>query len=163
MGFLRRKPRGDDAPSAEIYDDLRRQVLELTPEQLDVGEVPILALLMETGYPEGVATVVAIADGTTSLYFSNGGGIIGAGTHEPVADASRRWLRTGEEFLSDLSETADPPPPSEGMTQFVVVTREGLRGDAAPEEQLGEGEHRLSPLFHAGHDVITQIRLAEES
>jgi hypothetical protein len=43
-------------------------------------DAPILALLMETGYPEAVATLVAVADGTSSLYFSNGGGFIGVGT-----------------------------------------------------------------------------------
>jgi hypothetical protein len=47
------------------------------------------------------------------------------------------------------------------MTQFVAVTPEGLRGAVAPEEELGEGRHELSPLFYAGQDVITQIRLSE--
>lgn len=146
---------------AEVYADLRRQVLEVTPEQIGVGDVPIVALLMETGYREAVATLVAVADGTTSLYFSNGGGIIGAGAHETVAAANRRWLETGAEFLPQLAPLADPTPPAEGMTQFVAVTRGGLRGETAAETQLGEGGHPLAPLFHAGQDVITQIRLVE--
>jgi hypothetical protein len=29
------------------------------------------------------------------------------------------------------------------------------------EADLGKGDHPLSPLFFAGHDVITQIRLVE--
>jgi hypothetical protein len=117
--------------------------------------------LMETGYPEAVATLVAVVDGTSSLYFSNGGGFIGAGTHAAVAEASRRWLETGQAFLPQLSLITDPPLPAEALTQFVAVTREGLRGIVAPEEELGEGRHALSPLFHAGHDVITQIRLTQ--
>jgi hypothetical protein len=150
--------------TAEIYTELRQQALRLTPEQLSDGEVasaPILALLMETGYPEGVATLVAVADGTSSLYFSGGGGVIGAGTHAAVAEASRRWLDTGHDFLAQLSPISDPPPPAQGLTQFVAVTKEGLHGTAAAEEELGEGRHPLSPLFYAGHDVITQIRLVE--
>jgi hypothetical protein len=146
---------------AEVYTDLRRQVLEVTPEQIGVGDVPIVALLMETGYPEAVATLVAVADGTTSLYFSNGGGIIGAGAHESVAEANRRWLETGIEFLPQLAPIADPTPPAEGMTQFVAVTPGGPRGEMAAETQLGAGEHPLAPLFTAGHDVITQIRLVD--
>lgn len=164
MGFLHRKRDRERPPAAEVYTGLRRQVLDLTPEQLDdeaFAEAPILALLMETGYPEAVATLVSVVDGATSLYFSNGGGVIGAGEHPAVADAGRAWLETGRGFLPQLSPITDPQPPGEGLTQFVAVTREGLRGVVAPEEQLGEGGHSLSPLFYAGQDVITQIRLVD--
>ncbi len=148
-----------------MYSDLRRQALGLTPGQLgdEVAGEPILALLMETGYPEAVATLVAVADGTTSLYFSNGGGIIGAGAHAAVADASRRWLETAGGFLPHLAATIDPTLPSDGDTQFVAVTPDGLLSGLTREDDLGEGRHPLSPLFHAGQDVITQIRLVDET
>jgi hypothetical protein len=55
----------------------------------------------------------------------------------------------------------DPALPDEGMTQLVAVTAEGLHGVTAPEEELSEGRHGLSPLFHSGQDVITQIRLVQ--
>jgi hypothetical protein len=159
-----RKRDAEQPPAADVYTDLRQQVLRLTPDQLEDGsfdDAQIIALLMETGYPEAVATLVAVVDGTTSLYFSNGGGLIGAGEHATVAEASGRWLETGEEFLPQLSVITDPPLPGEGLTQFVAVTREALRGIIAPEEELGEGRHSLSPLFYAGQDVITQIRLTQ--
>lgn len=165
MRFFGRKRDVERRPPAEVYEDLRRQVLRLTPDQLGDGafaEAPILALLMETGYPEAVATLVAAADGTSSLYFSNGGGFIGAGSQPTVAEASRRWLEAGATALQELSVTTDPPLPDDGMTQFVAVTAEGLRGIVAPEEELGEGRHRLSPLFHAAQEVITQIRLVQD-
>lgn len=164
MRFFGHKRATEQSPPAEVYADLRQQVLRLTPDQLGnvaLADAPILALLMETGYPEAVATLVAVADGTTSLYFSNGGGLIGAGTHAAVAEASRRWLETGQEFLPQLSAMEDPPLPTEGLTQFVAVTPEGLRGVVAPEEELGEGRHDLSPFFYGGQDVITQIRLTQ--
>jgi len=164
MRFFGRKRDAEQPPPAEVYVGLRQQLLRLMPDQLDDGafaDAPILALLMETGYPEAVATLVAVVDGTSSLYFSNGGGFIGAGTHAAVAEASGRWLETGREFLPELSVITDPPLPTEGMTQFVAVTPEGLRGVVAVEEELGEGQHGLSPLFYAGQDVITQIRLTQ--
>lgn len=116
---------------------------------------------METGYRQGVATLVGVVDGTSSLYFSNGGGSIGAGTHVAVADANARWLEAGVAALPELSAVTDPSLPSVGMTQFVAVTPKGLRGAEAPEEELGEGQHALSPFFYAGQDVITQIRLSQ--
>jgi hypothetical protein len=147
----------------EVYEGLRQQVLALTPAELGAafGEASVLALLMETGYPEAVATLVGVADGTSSLYFSNGGGFIGAGTHSAVAEANRRWLEAAAACLSELSVITDPPLPAGGMTQLVAVTPEGLRGAVAPENDLGEGRHRLSPLFYAGQHVITQIRLTQ--
>lgn len=161
MRIFSRKRETDQQPAAEVYTGLRQQALRLTPDQLGVADVPILALLMETGYPEAVATLVVVADGSSSLYFSNGGGFIGAGTHENVADASRRWLEAGLAFIEQLSNITDPPLPAEGLTQFVAVTREGLHAAVAPEADLGKGDHPLSPLFFAGHDVIIQIRLVE--
>ena len=162
MGFFRRK-RGNDQPRPEIYAGLREQVLHLTPDQFGdaFADAPILGLLMETGYPQAVATLVGVVDGSVSLYFSNGGGFIGAGTHATVADSNSRWLEAGVTALAQLSVITDPPLPDEGMTQFVAVTPTGLRGAAAAEDELGEGQHELSPFFHAGQDVVTQIRLTQ--
>lgn len=165
MRLFGRKRKEEKPPAAEAYVGLRQQVLGLTSDQLGdavSGDAPVLALMMETGYPEAVATLVAVADGSTSLYFSNGGGFIGAGTHAAVAEASQRWLEAGLSFLPGLPVVTDPPLPSEGMTQFVAVTAEGIRAVVLPEEDLGEGHHRLSPFFYAGQDVITQIRLVQD-
>jgi hypothetical protein len=62
---------------------------------LELGLAPTAArprvwgVVMETGHAEGGATLVVFAEGTTSLYFSNGGGIIGAGEHAIVRTACR--------------------------------------------------------------------------
>ena len=151
---------------ADVYLGLRGQALALTRELLDpetASDGPVLALLLETGYPEAVATLVGLADGTTSMYFSNGGGMIGAGQHPDVAAATQRWLELAEQALDDLPETTgEVEPPDEGTTQLVAVTESGLRAARAPEEDLGGGGHSLSPLFYAGHDVITAIRVVDE-
>lgn len=164
MRLFGRNRDGEQRSPAEVAAGLRQQILRLTPDQLGdpaLADEPVLALLMETGHPGAVATLVAVADGTVSLYFSNGGGYIGAGTNAAVAEAGRRLLETAQGFLPELSGVTDPPLPGKGMTQFVAVTRDGLRAAAAVEKDLGERRHALSPLFFAGHGVITQIRLAQ--
>ena len=152
---------------AEVYLGLRRQALALTRDLLDpetAADGPVLALLMETGYPEAVATLVGLADGTTSMYFSNGGGMIGAGQHPQVAATTKRWLELAEQALDHLPEaTGDVALPDEGMTQLAAVTESGLRVARASEDELGGGRHPLSPLFYAGHDVITAIRVVDEA
>ena len=53
----------------------------------------VWGVLMELGLEQGVATMVAFADGTVSLYFSGGGGIIGA--FKPAAMPSLRSIWPG--------------------------------------------------------------------
>ena len=167
MRLFRRKQQPPAVPDAydEAYLGLRSRALGLTAEELgDVAAgAPVIALLMEDAYPEAVATLVGVVDGSTSLYFSNGGGMIGAGEHAEVAEATARWLQVGADALRELPPvTSAPPPPPLGLTQFVAVTPRGLRCAGAGEDELGRGRHVLSPLFHAAHDVITQIRLLDE-
>lgn len=150
---------------AEVYVGLREQALAVGPEQL-AGEPAgrIYALLMETGYPEAVATLVGLADGTTSMYFSNGGGIIGGGQHERVAAATLRWLDLGERFVDDFVPVVSTPElPGVGVTQFVAITSGGRASLSAAEDDLGEQRHHASPLFHAAHDVITELRMVDEA
>src|SRR5437868_3065405 len=78
--------------TAGVYDGLRKQILELKADQLGAPtNQAVLAFVMETGYPEAVATLVAVMDGSASLYFSNGGGIIGA-RENPEPNAAARKL-----------------------------------------------------------------------
>jgi hypothetical protein len=162
MGLFRGR-RERERADPDVYQRLRQQILGLRAEQLGeaFAEAPILALLMETGYPTAVVTLVGVVDGTSSLYFSTGGGVIGAGTHETVAQANAAWLAMGGTVLPQMSASSAVPLPGEGKTQFVAVTPRGLFATSAREEDLGTGAHALSPFFYAAQDVITQIRLTQ--
>jgi hypothetical protein len=149
---------------ADVYLRLREQMLTVGADTLaEPAAGRILALLMETADEEAVVTLVGLADGTTSLYFSNGGGMIGAGEHERVAAATRRWLGAAEGFLESFTAAPDDPGlPRDGEAQFVAVTEDGRSTLRAAENDLEEGRHPAAPLFYAAHDVITEMRLVEE-
>src|SRR6185503_9039174 len=69
------------------YAGLRSLALGTTAETLKLGNWgpdDCYGILMETGYETAVATLVCFVTGDTSLYFSNGGGVIGAGKHANV-------------------------------------------------------------------------------
>jgi hypothetical protein len=117
---------------------------------------------METGYPKGVATLVCLRDGTTSLYTSSGFGIIGGGAHEAVVRENSALLAAVEEHLSEMSSSTDRSVPRLGRTIIRALTFEGQRSYEAAEDELGEGRSALSSVFHAAHGVITQLRLIEE-
>jgi hypothetical protein len=142
---------------AAIYADLRSRALSIT--QAELAELPAAPPVL----PEAVATLVALTDGTTSLYFSNGGGMIGGGEHPRVAAATRRLVDVAARLVGVLSPASDFPLPAVGITQLIAVTASGNSSATAPEEELGAGVHELSELFYAAQDVLTELRLVEES
>lgn len=144
------------------YEHLRSNLLNAEPSQLgfDPGEYVSkpYALLMETGYDIAVASLICLADGSASLYFSNGGGIIGGGQHESVATVAKRAVDAAAEYFEDMDATTDFPLPAVGHVRFQLLSAVGGRSTDALEQDLGNQVHRLSPLFYAGQHVITAIR-----
>ena len=149
-----------------IIKDLRTQALTLSPKQIGISPSSVhphvWGILMEIGYPEALATLVSLADGTTSLYLGHGGGIIGGGDHENVRRATRAFLAVAEAHRESLIPTESFPFPNIGRVTFYVLTFDGTLTADADQNDLGEGKHKLSELFHAGHDVIGELRLINE-
>jgi hypothetical protein len=115
---------------------------------------------IETGFPEGVATLVTFLDGATSLYFSNGGGIIGAGEHASVRAAAAAFLATADSYKAEFASANGTPLPSVGGVRFYARVGERILTAYASEQDLGSNRHVLSPVFRAGHAVITAVREA---
>ena len=139
-------------------------VLNLKPA--DVGETDdskILALVMDTGMADAAYSLIATADGSASLYFSNGGGIIGAGGHPQGAATAKALLAEAAGFLTNMTPAKDAPLITPGMTAFHVVTGRGLFTVSAQEVDFGEGRHPVSPLFHKAHELIAVIRWIDEN
>jgi hypothetical protein len=151
----------EDYEQADIYRDLRSQALGLDAQTLEPRN-GIFALLMETGYEDAVVTVVATADGSTSMYFSNGGGTIGAGEYEQVRKVVFETLSETRKFVDELDLTESYPLPTPGQTRFYAVTDGGVLTGVAPEDLLGNEKHELSALFHQVHKLIAYVRAAEE-
>ena len=150
----------------DIYSELRDQALSVDPTEIGVAPSDdhpnVWGVVMDLGYPEGTATLVGLSDGSTSLYTSSGGGVIGGGDHSTVAEATLRWLRVAEDMLAALEPATEFPLPDAGDVAFTVLTYSGRYRASAPEAALGAGDAPLSPLFYAGHDVITELRHVEE-
>ena len=154
-------------PSGEsVFAGLRNQVLSLDPFSVGLtptAELPrVFGLVMDTTYENGSATVVALADGTASLYTSSGGGVIGSGAYPEVRMAVAQVLQALEQSLDlfDLSAAGGLPP--SGRTSMTALTYSGHRSVSAPESDFGESRHLAAPIFHAMHKVIFHIRRSEE-
>ena len=162
-----RRRRTDQRPDSNPAVELRLRALQVTAAELGIepteGSPQVLGLVMDMTYPNGVATLVAFVDGTVSLYTSTGSGIIGGGSHPQVVTASRALLRIAEDHRSDFRpDTSDEPPPV-GAVTIRVLTDHGRVAATEEEVVLGEGRSPLSPVFHAAHAVITEVRHIDEA
>ena len=146
----------------EAIKGLREMIFNLDPDEIGITQDklnhPVWGMVMETGFENGSFTLVTLADGTTSLYFSNGGGTIGAGEHESVRKAVGHYLTGAQYFYKNASKVEETPGPVEGEVIFYFLTFEGKFAYSAPEEKLGNGKDKLSNLFYAAHGVISEIR-----
>jgi hypothetical protein len=153
------------AAASDVFHELRDRLLRATPEELgiDLGaEEEAWGVVMEIGYPEGVATVVALHDGNASLYLSTGGGVIGGVSHDAVRAAAVRFVEAVERDLSRFRALEDAPLPPPGRVRFVALTRAGPLMAEAPESELQRRERGLGRLYRYGQDVLTELRLVLE-
>ena len=156
--------RGGEGGDA-TYLGLRSQVLNLDPSALAIPDgdwMGASVALMEMALAGGTASLVAVADGTVSLYISTGGGTIGAGGRPAVRAAAKRFLQAAADAASSMAVATEFPLPDAGHVRFHVRTPEGDMTADAAEDALRARRHPLSPLYMAGQDVITEIRVASE-
>ena len=150
----------------EVFTHLRNLVFQTPPETLGLArseEYPLVwGAVMELGYVEAVATLISFADGTTSLVFSNGGGMIGGGQHNAVAEASRAFVTSAELYVEQMDPAEFAPLPAPGRVRFYILTFEGVFTADADVVELEKEIHPLSPLYFSGQDVIAQLRLIQE-
>ncbi|MEZ6048963.1 MAG: hypothetical protein R3C11_25980 [Planctomycetaceae bacterium] len=160
-GGQKNKPTSSDESGynvAEVYSGLRNQVLTTEFDSSESAGNVIHGVMMETGYENAVVTLVAIADGTISLYFSSGGGVIGAGAHQPVEEVGKQFRHLATKFMSAMTKTETYPLPTPGNVRFYVLTNRGVYTLEAVEQDLGHHRHECSPLFHKAHHLIAMIR-----
>ena len=168
MGFLDRWFGRREEPPADIYAGLRNRALSITPEELGLApdaQAPIYGVVMETGFPDSVATFVCLGDGTVSLYTSRGGGVIGGGQHEGVRAACLEMFafanRYAQEFLAAAPPAPTRPLPTPGKVRFYLLTSRGVHGAKCSEQELVEQRDPFSRLFVACNRVMTALRQIE--
>lgn len=150
---------------ADVYRSLRGRLFLTDPKTLGLspdGEQRFWGLMVDMGVEQGVATLVVLRDGSISLYFSNGGGVIGLGQHDALHDKAAAVLALAEEFSLEGPDADRDTLPSEGFTRFNFLGYGGARAVEEEDEALDAGAHALSPLYNAAHDLIAAAEEIEE-
>jgi hypothetical protein len=147
----------------EVYLGLRNQALSSSARQGQTAGIrpdDPRAVLMDVNTTTRIATIAAFADGTASIYISNGGGLLGGGQAYPsVHDAGQKLIAVARKLQPTMQKTQQYPLPEKGEVIFYVVTGNGVYTVRALQSECTKRTHPLYELFAAGDDVITQYRL----
>lgn len=152
----------DKSETAETYERLRERALMRRSADLGLTRVPgrpAWGVLMEIGSAEGVNTIVATDDGAVSLFASGGGDTIHLTMSDWPHQTGARFIGAAGDCLFECAPAWAHPSPEAGMIRFYLLTFDGVVTAEAQAEELAAGNAPLSPLFYAGHDVLTLARL----
>jgi hypothetical protein len=136
--------------------------LSLSAADIGAVEIPngarVFGVLMESWIGNTIATLVCFVDGTTSLYFSSGGGVIGAGQHETVRTVATSLVALGNHFAPSFAVTTTFPFPAKERVRFFLRTFDGTKTSEVDESDVTTPRVPLFSLFFAGQRVISAIR-----
>lgn len=142
--------------------ELRLQALRADPDEYGMepsDELPnVFGVVVDMAFPNGTATLVTFAEGTTSLYTSTGSGVIGGGGYPQVVRASQALLRAADDHLDAFAPDDSLEPPAPGSVTIRVLTYKCRLAVTEDYTVLGEGRSPASPVFHATHGVLTELR-----
>ena len=158
---------GNHPPEPDpTYLRLRDHIFQLEPVVLGLSlsstTRKVWGVLMETGYEVGIASLVSLADGTTSLYYSTGGGILGSPDYTPLAEASKALVMEAQKVDSEMRLVKDVPLPSIGQVRFTCLTFTGRLTAEVSEKSLASGSQPLSKIYALGRETLSQLRVLSD-
>jgi hypothetical protein len=158
------EPSQASPPSGEALGEAsgspREQLLHGTPQQMGIIPVRgVWGVIMERGYPKGTATVIALADGTASMYLSTGGSVVGGKAYPPAHAAALKLCNGGADALAETIVAHEFPQPAKGRVRFYVLAVDGVH---VAETDLGAradaGRDALAPLLAAGDALLDALK-----
>jgi hypothetical protein len=164
-GFDRVEPGEITYRISPEYRRIRSALLDWLPEHIPPA-TRVASVTVEIGEAEteAVTSLFAFADGSTSVYRSDGKLVEGLRGIPGVVDSARELLRSVETALGALGPAGLISLPQPGRVQFVVRGRLGKETEwtellsIATRAELDEGAHPLSAAFDRAKEVL---RLAE--
>ena len=119
------------------------------------------AVIMDVGTKLGAYSLIVTSDGSCSLYFQKGGGIIGAGEHKNVQYVCKILLNKARDLLENPVLYEDCPLPKDNHYNIHIVTRNGVCKFTGKEDTLLD-QNNSTILFTLCNNIITQLRLIDE-
>jgi len=151
---------------ADIFTKMRNMAFDVEPAELDIKqESPglIYGVFMETGLDDAAYSLRCFKEGSISIYFTNGGGIIGIGEHENARNKGLDLISFSEKYVKYAKKTKTRDLPSPGETYFYFLSFDGIYFLSAKTNEIEKGKHLYFPLYMKAQEVLTEARIIDES
>jgi hypothetical protein len=151
----------------EMYPQLRNMMLQGSREKFSLPATSKRnepwGVVMDWGVKNGTVTVVAMSDGSASVYFSSGGGYMGGKGLEPVRLAAQKAVEISRVVELPRDPTTSYPLPETHGVFFYFLTDAGVFVCRTTEQELNSGNDPLRKTGDAIQEVISQFRLSKQS
>jgi len=141
---------------------LREGVLAIRPEHIGLTTATcpsVWGVMMELADADVVVSLVALVDGSVSIYLSDGSGVIGCGLHPDVRAVAAKMLHVAAQVVDQCQPTERCLTPTHHQVRFHLLTINGLFSGVANRAELDEGAEALAELYYAAHGVIGMVEL----
>ena len=112
---------------------------------------------------KAVVTLVSFITGDASIYFSSGASIIGGGQHRDINNKSKEFINLATQYLPKATVNSDSIRTEIGYVKFYLLTNKAKYILLDKVENINDKKSELYPLFIEANDLITEIRIKEES
>lgn len=148
------------ATSDNPYEALRRQALHIPAAIFADATMrsPVYGIIMDWHVGEGCITLACFATGESSVYFSNGGGIIGGQESESAVEAANRYLLEANQAYVSAKPVAHTELPAPNSVQFYFLTQAGRRHHSVAMQYLEDRSSPMLTLFEKANDLLTALR-----
>ena len=149
--------------SSNAYAGLRSMVLEGTRSNFGLGpgasSTQPFAVVTDWGDAQGATTIIAVADGSASVYPSSGTASIGGGqSHESIRNAALKTIELAGSAQPLMHATTQYPLPSRGQVSFYVVTDSGVFTASGSQDDMSGNRSPFSALGAATQNIIAEYR-----
>src|SRR3954454_20992157 len=156
-----------DSSPGHLYSLARHQALSydrayiaaLAPFPEPSADAPAWGVVMEMAYPGFSGTLATFSNGQTNLHTSDGLGVPAVDNNEQVLHASAKLIAAANKAIPYLKPSASTPLPEPWHAHFYVRTDSGNLVTEATGDDFRNEQHPLFPLFAAGNEVLTAVKL----
>jgi len=156
----------DKENPADAGKGLRLMTLTTSAEKL--GFIPekdypkVYGVITDWNLADQTASIVAMKDGTASLYTTSTFAIIGGQGHDTVRKAAQECVKIAGQYYDKSTPVSNYPYPKHGKVNFFLLTHDGVRLCIGDEDGINNGRDQTTSLFAAAQNVLTALRLVTE-
>ena len=158
---------GSRASAGNVYTGLRNLVLEGNRANFGLGPgsstTQPFAVVTDFGSAGGATTIVAVADGSASVYLGDGGGFIGGGqSHASIRNAALKAVDLAAAAQPLMHATSQYPLATPGQVTFYAVTDAGVFAASVSQDDLAGNRGPYAALAAAAQSILTEYRRLPE-